>query len=145
MVAGSTVDMSMRIVPAAMPPSAPSGGSTAARSAGGSATMVITRSAPRAASAGVAATRTPGCSAASASARARVRFHTASGWPARATLRAIGAPIVPSPRKATFMSLVEPGGLGGEVALLVGGDRHPHRLAAHLAVFDVVLRGAPAL
>src|SRR5689334_7389231 len=63
---------------------------------------VMTTSAPRAASAGVAAWRAPNCLAKSA-ARDAVRFQTVRGIPDAATRAAIGRPIAPSPRKAMFM------------------------------------------
>src|SRR5689334_22682757 len=63
---------------------------------------VMTTSAPRAASAGVAAWRALNCLAKSA-ARAAVRFQTVRGSPDAATRAAIGRPMAPSPRKAMFM------------------------------------------
>lgn len=64
--------------------------------------QVITTSAPRAASAGVAACLAP-CAFAKSDARDVVRFHTVSDMPEAATRAAIGRPIAPSPRKAMFM------------------------------------------
>jgi copper chaperone len=64
--------------------------------------QVTTTSASRAASAGVAACRTPNSFAKSA-ARDAVRFHTVSGRPEAATRAAIGRPIAPSPKKAMCM------------------------------------------
>ncbi len=61
--------------------------------------MVSTTSAPRTASAALSATVAP--TSASGSALARVRFQTLSGIPAAATLRAIPAPMVPVPSRAT--------------------------------------------
>jgi hypothetical protein len=61
----------------------------------------MTTSAPRAASAGEAATRAPS-SLANASARAFVRFQTVRENGGFARCRAIGAPMAPSPRKETF-------------------------------------------
>src|SRR5688572_10025163 len=57
--------------------------------------MVTTTLAPRAASAGVAATRAP--SWATSSALARVRLYTWTAWPRRIRLRAMPRPISPVP------------------------------------------------
>ena len=63
--------------------------------------QVMTMSASRAASAGVAARRASGVTAVKRSATARVRFQTVSVKPGRARWRAMGAPMAPRPRKAT--------------------------------------------
>ena len=73
----------------------------------------MTTSAPRAASAGVAATRGPESPVApvartNSAARSAVRFQTVSGMPAAAMCVAIGQPIAPSPRKAVFMPMKLP-------------------------------------
>jgi hypothetical protein len=69
---------------------------------GVSETIVTTTSACAAASAGVAARSAPS-SEASASSFERVRLCTITSKPARRRLRAIGAPIVPSPTNPTFI------------------------------------------
>jgi hypothetical protein len=60
--------------------------------------MVMTTSAPSVASTGSSATSMP--SARNASAFSRVRFQALTSWPARARLRAMGAPMAPVPRTA---------------------------------------------
>jgi len=54
---------------------------------------------PLVAAAGLGATRAP--AAASGLAATGVRFHTVTSWPSPSRRPAIGAPINPSPRKAT--------------------------------------------
>src|SRR5215210_6415087 len=86
---------------------APSGNSRSpatASTAAPSASIVTTTSAPATASSGVSATATP--SAVSGSARSRLRFHALTSRPAAARLRAMGAPMMPVPRTATFTRLV---------------------------------------
>src|ERR1700733_4766373 len=61
--------------------------------------MVIATSASRTASAGESATR--GTALSNPTSFLRLRFHTTSWWPARATLAAIGMPMAPRPRNAT--------------------------------------------
>ena len=85
-----------------MPAATPSGPSTTECTAIGSASIMTTASAPRAASAGDAASRAPAST--SGCARPGERFHTASAWPRARMFAAIGAPMVPSPRNATFIA-----------------------------------------
>ena len=90
-----TVDICSQSASSAMAASAPPS-SIAAATASPSASTVTTTSAPATASSGEPATWTPS----TASAFSRVRFHTRTSWPAAAVLRAIGAPMIPVPRKA---------------------------------------------
>jgi hypothetical protein len=60
--------------------------------------MVSTTSAPAAASAGSSRTSTP--SSRNAAALSGLRFQALTSWPARARLRAIGAPMTPVPSAA---------------------------------------------
>src|SRR5208337_3848828 len=83
-----------------MPARMPSGPDTTARTASSSARLEITISAPAAAAAGDLAKVAP--SSRSGEALSEQRFQTTSGWPARRTLAAIAAPILPSPTKAIF-------------------------------------------
>ena len=99
LVAGSTVLMSTTSVPRRQPAKTPSGPSSTAASAGGSATMVTTTSAPTAASRGVATTVAP--SGFSASAFAAVRFCARTAYPAFRTFLTIRPPMMPNPTKAT--------------------------------------------
>src|SRR3712207_3354775 len=96
-VATSMVEQSIRTAPgslaAAMPPS-PSQASRTCRPAG---SMVMTTSAPRAASAAEAAGAMP--AAAAASRAAGTMSKAVTWWPAFARFRAIGAPMLPSPTK----------------------------------------------
>ena len=77
--------------PDAIPDSAPSCPKRTDSTAGGSDSIVITTSAPRAASAGDDATRAP--AEASGAARSDVRFHTVTSRPAATNRCAIGAPM----------------------------------------------------
>ncbi len=96
---GPTVDMSIKTAFSSIEPATPSTPKTTSSRAAGSASIVITTSASRAASAGVRAAVAP--RAASPSARPGVRFQTRRSWPAPRMRSAIGAPIAPSPRNAT--------------------------------------------
>ncbi len=96
---GPIVDMSITVAPEASAATTPSGPSRTSRTTSGVASIVITASAPAAASAGESATR---AAPSIASARARVRFHTVTAWPASIRRVAIGAPIAPSPRNASL-------------------------------------------
>src|SRR5208283_4202745 len=78
----------------------PSGPDTTARTESSSARLEITISASAAAAAGDLARIAP--SSRSGDALSEERFQTTSGWPARLTLAAIAAPILPSPTKAIF-------------------------------------------
>ena len=71
----------------------------ASNTAGPSDSIVTMMSAPRTALAGSLHTAAP--SAASGSARLRVRFHTRSGIPAFSMFRAIPVPMIPVPSSAT--------------------------------------------
>lgn len=82
--------------------SAPSSPAIAAAATSPSASMVSTRSAPRAASAGESATVAKSLSG---SAFARVRFQARTSKPAAASLRAIGVSMVPVPSTATVASV----------------------------------------
>src|SRR5207248_409932 len=64
------------------------------------ASMVNKPSTPRAASGGDAARRAP--RSANGSTLAAVRFHTVTSWPASTRRVAMGAPIEPRPRNASF-------------------------------------------
>ncbi len=101
-VDGAIVDMSTTSAPGGAALAAPSGPSRTDSTCGPSTTIVITASASRAASAGVAAARVP-CSAAQSAAVARVRFHTVTSWPARTSWSAMREPMIPRPMKATRM------------------------------------------
>src|SRR5579863_864875 len=85
-------------IPDAMP-SLPKTSSSTARS---SATIVITTSAPREATAGELAARAP--SDASTSTFSRLRLYTDISCPPRRRLRAIPIPILPSPINAIFIA-----------------------------------------
>src|SRR3954452_5941439 len=67
-----------------------------------SVSIVTTTSAPVIAAAGSSATDTP-CST-SGRALSVVRFHAVTSWPASARWRAIGAPMMPVPRKVILMA-----------------------------------------
>src|SRR6185437_4879377 len=94
---GPMVEASIRVVPGRRCPAIPP---TTSRTAVGSASMVMTTSASRTASAGLAATLAP--SAWNGSARDAVRFQTVSGYPAASRRLAIGLPMIPRPIKAIF-------------------------------------------
>jgi hypothetical protein len=79
----------------------PSDPSVTASRAAESATIVMTTSARRAASAGVVAAVAPAST--SDSAFAGVRFHTVSSCPASSSRRAIRPPIPPTPIKAILV------------------------------------------
>src|SRR6266511_2670669 len=70
-----------------------------ASTAGASASIVSTTSAPRTAAAGVSATWAP--SSSSCRAVSSVRFQTGTSFPALSRLRAIGAPMIPVPSSVT--------------------------------------------
>src|SRR5271165_247448 len=88
-----------------MPARMPSGPDTTARTESSSARLEITISASAAAAAGDLARVAP--SSRSGDALSEERFQTTSGWPARLTLAAFAAPILPSPMKAIFSCSVE--------------------------------------
>src|SRR6185437_12635615 len=93
--------MSMTRRPCASDAQTPSSPSSDCRTCCESGSIVITASAPIAASAADVATRhVPARNASSARADAS---YTATAWPPRARLRAIGAPITPTPMKPTFI------------------------------------------
>jgi hypothetical protein len=96
---GPTVDMSIRAAPGGRVAARPSGPNTTSSSDSGPASMVMAASASLAASAGVAAATAP-LATASAS-RPGVRFQTRTWCPAAASRVAMGAPITPSPQKAS--------------------------------------------
>ena len=79
----------------------PSGPSVTARRAAGSATIVMSASARRAASAGLPADAAP--SSTSSAAFSGVRFHTITSCPAARNRRANREPIAPSPITATVL------------------------------------------
>ena len=95
------VDTSTSTAPLPRPASAPSGPSRAASTAFSSETHRKTRSWPAAASRGVAALFAPFFT--SGSALDAVRFQTVTVWPDLRRLLAMGAPMVPVPRKPIFM------------------------------------------
>ena len=86
------------------PAKTPSGPSSTAARAGGSATMVTTTSAPAAASRGVATTVAP--SGFRASAFAAVRFCARTAYPALRTFLTIRPPMMPNPTKATVCPMM---------------------------------------
>src|SRR5919197_1849598 len=102
---GEIVDMSTQSVPGAARSAAPSSPRSIASTWSPSTTIVMTTSAAAAASAGVPATAAP-CSAAKASALARVRLKTVSSCPARLTFAAIREPMIPKPMKPTRMARI---------------------------------------
>src|SRR5271166_4381692 len=93
------------MAPGRIPARMPSGPDTTARIESSSARLEITISAPATAAAGDLASVAP--SSRSGDALSEERFQTTSGWPARLTLAAIAAPILPSPMKAIFSCSVE--------------------------------------
>src|ERR1051326_3581452 len=101
-VAGSPDVQSTSVAPRFRPARRPLSPSSSASTSGELGRQVMTTSAWRTASAGVDSAR---AFVAAAKSRARdvVRFQTASGNPASATRRAIGAPMAPRPMKETFM------------------------------------------
>ena len=101
--AGAIVVQSTNSVPSGAPAAAPSSPSSIASTWAPSTTIVITASAPSAASRGEPATVAP-CSFAQASAVSRVRLKTWSSWPARTRFAAWRDPMIPSPMKATRMA-----------------------------------------
>ena len=107
MASGETVDIWIKVVASEAPAATPSGPSVTSRSASGSATIVITTSALRAASAGLSAATAP--SSVNGFALSVVRFQTTSSLPASSSRRAMRMPIAPSPMKATVMLLPVPG------------------------------------
>src|SRR5215207_381259 len=97
---GEIVDMSTTSAPSGSAAAAPWSPNSTSSTSGASGTIVMKASAPAAASAGVAAAVAP-CSAAKRSAFSRVRVWTESSKPASRRLRAIGAPMMPSPTNPT--------------------------------------------
>ena len=86
-----------RVEPSAMAPTTPPAPNRTSSETGPELSIEITILAPRAASAAVAATRTP--ASASASALDAVRFHAATAKPASASRRAMLPPMMPVPTK----------------------------------------------
>ena len=127
LAAGETVDMSMARPPSARPSAAPPSPNSTSSTWGASGTIVITVPAAAAASAGEPATVTLSCSAASASAFSAVRFQATTSMPSRARLAAIGAPMMPRPRKAVLCSVLATsatsGGLDPQTVSSVQGAR----------------------
>ena len=107
---GLIVEQSISIDPGRKPSASPCSPKTTASTSGESRTHVTTMSLAAARSLGLAASVAP--SSTSGPARPGVRFHTASGKPARARLAAMAAPIVPKPAKPTLSigPTVEPTG-----------------------------------
>src|SRR5438105_2662599 len=99
---GPTVDIWISVAPSPSPATTPSGPSVTSTNARGSATIVITASARRDASAGVSAARAP--AATNGSALAGSRFQTTSSCPASTSRRAIRLPIAPSPTTPTAVT-----------------------------------------
>src|SRR5215470_9343490 len=97
------------MAPDFMPASAPSFPVTMLRTSWSLPTHIITSSAPRAASPGVAAALPPYC-ATQLWAFAGVRLKTVTRCPARARWPAIGKPITPRPRKAMSLLIEAPCG-----------------------------------
>ena len=123
-----TVPIWIQTAPAGSAARAPSGPPSTASVTGPSASIVTSTSTSAAAASGVSAACTP--SAASASALAGVRFHATTGSPARARLRAMGAPIVPVPSSAMVISIDDPQ-LGGPRPR--GSPGRPGRVRTHAA------------
>ena len=94
------VDMSRHSEPGSSASAAPPSPRSTDSTSGASTTIVTTALAPSAASAGVAAARTP-CSSANRSALPSLCVHTDTSKPARARFAAMGPPMIPSPQKAT--------------------------------------------
>ena len=101
--AGAIVVQSMNSVFSGAPWAAPSSPSSISSTWAPSTTIVITASAPSAASRGEPATVAP-CSSAHDSAVSRVRLKTWSSWPAFTRFAAWREPMIPSPMKATRMA-----------------------------------------
>src|SRR4051794_6132782 len=142
--AGAIVLMSTQSVPGPAPATAPSRPRSSSRTCGPSTTIVITAPAPRAASAGVAATSPP-WACAQPSAVLRVRFHTTRSNPARARFAAIREPMIPSPRKATRSAgTVAPAARGLDPQHLAGSELAA-RLGRDLLVVDEVASRLPVL
>ena len=93
--------MSTTTVPGATPSMTPPSPRMTACTSGESVTIVMTTSAPAAASAGDVAASPP--SATKASTFDAVRFHARTLCPAFSRFRLMGAPISPSPMNPTFM------------------------------------------
>ena len=100
MAEGEIVLESAIIIPGASELSTPFSPNNKLSTAFVSETHIHTTSAPRAASAGVAAVRAPSTSLPAE------RFHTATSCPAFARLAAIDRPMIPNPKNATRMILV---------------------------------------
>jgi hypothetical protein len=129
--------MSMSSWPRPSPPAKPSSPSTTCSSAWGLATIVIATSTLAAACAGVAATAAP--RSASGLVLSAVRFQTVRSWPVSSSRVAIGVPISPSTRNASFAICVAPFSHAFGVqaphrhripedrvdALQIGGDQSP--------------------
>ncbi len=106
--------------PRSSPLRRPSGPKTTDSTAASSASMVNTTSAPRAASAGLEATRAPRCRMRSV--RAKVRLKTASVCPAASRLSAMGSPMDPRPMNPRFMiDSASPGDAGSPNGALHDG------------------------
>ena len=103
-VAMSMVELSIRIAPGALAAAAPPGASSASRTCWPAGSMVMTNSAPCAASAAEPAVAPP--SAAKAATASGTTSKPVTWWPdppfAFSRLRAIGRPILPSPMKPIF-------------------------------------------
>jgi len=88
----------MASVPRSIAGNAPDAPVQTARDASSSASIAMTASTPRAASAGDAAILAPAFN--NGSARRALRFHTTTAKPPSSRRRAMAAPMIPRPRKA---------------------------------------------
>src|SRR5262245_24804801 len=109
--AGTLVDMSIQVAPAASPASRPPGPSRTSSTWVGPGSMVMTTSRSAPASPGDPTQEAPAASR-PAAASGRTSW-TTSSWPAARTLLLIGAPMWPRPMKPTFM--ISPGRRGGMI------------------------------
>src|SRR5580704_2322754 len=103
---------------------APSGPRVTSRKSASRPTQASTMSAPLAAAAGVGAVAPP-YSAAHFSARAGLRLNTVTSWPALLRCPAMGKPITPNPRNASFISVIHHFDFGRRYTGKTGPLHHP--------------------